>query len=81
MSDGIPIYEIRLRGHLNAGRTWRFEGLTMTLLPEGDTLLRGPVVDQAALHGILNRIRDMGVPLVYVQQVEPSAGEDSNFSG
>ena len=75
MSDGIPIYEIRLRGHLNEGRTWRFEGLTMTLLPEGDTLLCGPVVDQAALHAILSRIRDMGVDLIYVQRIEPLAGE------
>jgi hypothetical protein len=70
VSGEIPIYEIRLRGHLDERRAWQFEGLAMTLLPEGETLLRGPVVDQAALHGILSRIRDMGMPLIYVQRVE-----------
>ena len=71
MSDPIPVYEIRLHGHLDERRARQFVGLTTTLLPEGETLLRGPVIDQAALHGILNRIRDMGVSLVYVRQVEP----------
>jgi hypothetical protein len=75
MSDEIAVYEIRLRGHLDERRARQFEGLTMTLLPEGETLLCGPVVDQAALHGILSRIRDMGVPLVYVRGVEPPACE------
>jgi len=71
MADEIPFYEIRLRGHLDERRAQRFEGLTMALLPSGETLLSGPVVDQSALHGILSRIRDMGVPLVYVRIVEP----------
>jgi hypothetical protein len=71
MSGSIPVYEIRLHGHLDARRARQFEGLTMTLLPKGDTLLCGPVIDQAGLHGILNRIRDMGVSLVYVRQVGP----------
>ena len=71
MSDEIPVYEIRLRGHLDERRARQFEGLTMTLLPEGDTLLCGPVLDQAALHGILSRIRDLGVSLIYVWRVEP----------
>jgi len=71
MSDAIPVYEIRLHGHLDERRARQFAGLTMTLLPQGDTLLRGPVVDQAALHGILSRIRDLGISLVYVQQAEP----------
>jgi hypothetical protein len=75
MSKEIPVYEIRLRGHLDARRARQFEGLTMTLLPEGETLLYGPVLDQAALHGILNRIRDMGVPLIYARRVGPPARE------
>jgi hypothetical protein len=71
MSDNIPVYEIRLHGHLDKRRARQFAALTMTLLPEGDTLLCGPVLDQAALHGILSRIRDIGVALVYVRQIEP----------
>jgi hypothetical protein len=71
MVDEIPFYEIRLRGHLDERRAQQFEGFTMALLPEGETLLSGPVVDQSALHGILNRIRDMGIPLVCVRVVEP----------
>ena len=64
------IYTFRLRGHLGERRLSRFEGLAATLLPNGETLLTGPVVDQAALHGILNRIRDMGVDLIEVRCVD-----------
>jgi len=65
------IYQIRIRGHL--GREWTdwFEGLTITLEDNGDTLLTGPVVDQAALHGLLKKVRDLGTPLVSVSPVEP----------
>jgi hypothetical protein len=73
MRNAIPVYEIRFHGHLDERRARQFGLLAMTLLPEGDTILRGPVLDQAALHGILGRIRDMGVALVYVRQVEPPA--------
>jgi hypothetical protein len=73
MERETPVYQIRLRGHLEARRARQFEGLAVTLLPEGETLLTGPVVDQAALHGILNRIRDMGVTLISVRCVEPPA--------
>ncbi len=65
------IYQIRIKGHL--GRQWadRFDGLSITLENNGDTLLTGSVVDQAALHGILRRIRDLGIPLLSVNSVEP----------
>jgi hypothetical protein len=76
MENRFPEYEIRVRGHLDERRAWQFEGLTMTLLPEGDTLLCGPLVDQSALHGVLNRIRDMGVSLICVRRVEPPAQEN-----
>jgi hypothetical protein len=65
------VYQIRIKGHL--GRQWTdwFEGLTITLEEDGDTLLTGPVVDQAALHGVLKKVRDLGIPLVSVVRVEP----------
>ncbi len=65
------VYQIRIKGHL--GRQWTdwFEGLTIALEDNGDTLLTGPVVDQAALHGLLRRVRDLGIPLVSVSPLEP----------
>ena len=65
------LYEIRIRGHLDARWASRFEGLTITLEDNGDTLLTGPVIDQAALHGLLKKVRDLGLPLVSVSPVEP----------
>ena len=64
------VYQIRLKGHLGSQWTDWFEGLAITLQEDGDTLLTGPVVDQAALHGLLKRVRDLGMPLVSVVQVE-----------
>jgi hypothetical protein len=64
------IYEIRLRGHLDSQWIDWFGGLTITLEEDGDTLLTGPVIDQAALHGLLKKVRDLGMPLVSVIQVQ-----------
>jgi hypothetical protein len=64
-------YQIRLRGHLGSEWTGWFGGMTITLEDNGDTLLTGPVVDQAALHGLLKKVRDLGMPLVSVNPVEP----------
>jgi hypothetical protein len=63
-------YEIRLQGRLEPRWSARFENMTLTT-GDGFTLLTGPVVDQAALHGLLHQLRDMGLPLVSVLQVEP----------
>ncbi len=62
-------YEIRLQGHLEPRWAAWFEGLTLTREDEGITLIRGPVVDQAALHGLLQKVRDVGLPLVSVRNV------------
>jgi hypothetical protein len=64
-------YEIRLKGHLDDRWAEWFEGLTITLEEDGNTLLTGQVVDQAALHGLLKKVRDLGMPLVSVCPVEP----------
>jgi hypothetical protein len=64
------IYQIRLKGHLDSQWTDWFEGLIITLEKDGDTLLTGPVIDQAALHGLLKKVRDLGMPLVSVVQVQ-----------
>lgn len=71
-----PVYEIRIKGHLDREWTEWFGGLTITLEDNGDTLLTGPVVDQAALHGLLRQVRDLGMPLLSVTRIEPGeAGE------
>jgi hypothetical protein len=63
-------YQIRITGQLGSRWADWFEGLTITV-DGGDTLITGPVVDQAALHGLLKRVRDLGMPLVSVSPVEP----------
>ena len=66
----VMIYQIRIKGHL--GQQWVdwFEGLAITLEDNDNTLLTGPVVDQAALHGLLKKVRDLGLPLLSVERIE-----------
>ncbi len=72
------VYQIRIEGHL--GREWTdwFEGLAITLEDNGDTLVTGPVIDQAALHGLLKKVRDLGMPLVSVIRLKPGRADASD---
>ena len=76
--DEFGLYEIRLKGHLDGRWADWFEGLTITLEDDGNTLLTGPVVDQAALHGLLRKVRDLGMPLVSVSPVEHGQVDQSD---
>ncbi len=76
IDPGQPtVYQIRIKGHL--GRQWTdwFGGLSITLEDNGDTVLTGPVVDQAALHGLLKKVRDLGMTLLSVNRVKPGPAE------
>ena len=64
------VYQIKVRGILDGKWSDWFDGLAITPLPSGVTLLTGPVADQAALHGVLNKIRDIGLPLLSLNRVE-----------
>lgn len=72
--DEPGLYEIRVRGHLDSRWAAWFEGLTITCAANGETLLRGPVSDQAALHGLLRRVRDLGLPLLAVHAADRGRG-------
>jgi hypothetical protein len=63
-------YEIRVEGVLDERWSWWFDGLKITTEPGGMTVIAGPVADQAALHGLLARVRDLGVPLISVRRVD-----------
>ncbi len=69
--DQPAVYRIRVRGHLGSQWADWFEGLAITLEDDGSTLLSGSVIDQAALHGILKKIRDLGMPLLSVDLSKP----------
>ena len=64
-------YEIRLRGHLDSRWAAWFDGLSLTHESDGTTIIHGPVADQSALHGLLQKVRDMGLALVSVTEIEP----------
>lgn len=76
--DGPSRYEIRVRGHLGPRWAAWFDGLTLIDESDGTTALRGPVVDQAALHGVLQRVRDTGLPLVSVTPLDPGRPAGAN---
>jgi hypothetical protein len=79
-SSQPTIYQIRIEGHLDGQWTDWFYGLTVALEENGDTLLTGPIADQAALFGLLKKVRDLGMPLVSVNRIEPCKTEMSSES-
>ena len=73
-AHAVPeLYGIRLKGHLEARWADRFDGLTITLEEDGNTLLSGPVADQSALHGLIKKVRDLGMPLISVSPIAPDS--------
>ncbi len=76
--DEAGRYEIRLKGHLNARWAERFEGLSLSHASDGTTILSGPVVDQAALYGLLRTVRDLALPLLSVRELGPTQASGSD---
>ena len=73
-------YEIRLGGHLEARWAAWFDGMALIQQSDGTTVIHGPVIDQAALHGLLQRVRDLGLPLLAVTQLDPDQPHTSSNS-
>jgi hypothetical protein len=78
--DDAGQYEIRVKGHLESRWAVWFDGMSLTNESDGTTSIRGPVIDQAALHGVLHRLRDTGLPLISVTQLDPSITESTPAS-
>ena len=73
-TDRPDIYQIILQGHLSSQWSDWFDGFTITLDERGQTILTGPVIDQAALHGLLKKVRDLGLPLISINRLDPGRG-------
>ena len=72
-------YRITIKGHLDSDWSDWFDGLTITLVDHGETILTGPIVDQTALHGVLIKIRDLGLPLLSLTRIEPEREKECNL--
>ena len=79
--DRPAAYEIRLEGHLGHELAGWFKGLRVTAEADGTTLLTGLIADQAALHGVLRKIRDVGLPLISVHHIMPGESHPARSSG
>jgi hypothetical protein len=77
---GPELYEIRIKGHLTDRWAEWFDGMTITREANGETLISGLVVDQAALHGLLRRVRDLGLPLLSVIQIDPKQAKGADVN-
>jgi hypothetical protein len=77
--ERLEVYQITFKGHLDSEWSDWFDGLTITLMDNGETILSGPIVDQTALHGVLIKIRDLGLPLLGLSRIEPEREHESNL--
>jgi len=75
------VYQIKVHGHLSPAWSNWFAGMAITMLEDGDTLLTGPVADQAALFGLLRKVRDLGLPLLSVNRIEGDTSADPGTGG
>ncbi len=73
-------YQIRLKGHLDSRWAAWFDGLTLSLETDGTTIIQGQIADQAALHGLLQKVRDTGLPLVSVACVQPGSTNSGSIN-
>jgi hypothetical protein len=78
--DEPTLYEIRIKGHLDRRWASSFDGLSFTHESDGATVLRGPVLDQAALHGLLRTVRDLALPLISVNRINRDEPEVAPFN-
>jgi hypothetical protein len=72
------VYQIRIKGHLGCQWATWFEGMAIRQEANGETIVTGPVIDQAALHGVLSKVRDLGVPLLSIMEVQPDQQDPHN---
>jgi hypothetical protein len=79
--DRLMVYQIRIKGHLGPQWSDWFTGLSIQLTDNGETVLTGPVVDQAALHGLLKKVQDLGIPLLSVSPVTPGQADAPRVVG
>ena len=73
--EPLEVYQIIIQGHLDSEWSEWFEGLTITMVDNGATILSGPLADQTALHGVLIKIRDLGLPLLSLTRIDPDLSE------
>ena len=73
--ERLEVYQIVIKGHLDSEWSEWFEGLTITMVDNGATILSGPIVDQTALHGVLIKIRDLGLPLLSLTRIDPDISD------
>lgn len=79
--EPVSTYQIMVEGHLAEAWSVHFEGLTITLTERGETVLTGPIVDQAALHGLLKKVRDLGIQLISVERLPVVHNDDLSHKG
>jgi hypothetical protein len=77
--ERLEVYQFVIKGHLDSEWSEWFDGLTITRVDNGETILSGPIVDQTALHGVLIKIRDLGLPLLSLARIEPEREQESNL--